>query len=160
MFLILPKYEGITPKPTPEKGAVLVGQSISSAYCHGYHWFNQKPVACSISGIQNLEIAIQEYLCEGGYICDKRDISIENALKVIDGPMDKITLPPMTLDDWGVVSTFDSMQLFFNFPKIRDGLSLATTYLSIDLYCAWWQKLGARIGRYIDGQIIWQEQRA
>jgi hypothetical protein len=147
------KYEGIAIKPTKERDCYMVGQSQSSPYAHG--------VGHSVSGGVHLEEFIDRYLAEGGYVIDKRHLPWEIACAVISGPMDKVGLPPMTLEEFGETRTFESFDAFFSYLEERkkafdgsEGLSMA--YLSVDLYAEWWRRKGAKVGRKVAGNIQWK----
>lgn len=147
------RYEGILVKPTKAQDYCMVGQAQSGAYAAS--------VGSSTSGIRNLEEAITQ-LCEGGYILDKRHLSWEVACECITGPMESVSLPPMTMRDlYEDDVTFGSIEEFYSYLEERKQRyggreALSMSYLSMDLYAAWWHRKGAKVGRKIKGEIQWK----
>jgi hypothetical protein len=142
------KYEGLSLRPTKAQDYYMVGQSQSSAYAHQPN--------CSTSGIRNLEEAIVR-LCEGGYVLDKRELSWEVACNVISGPMDQVDLPPMTMRRaYEKARTFGSFREFYDYLDSPECGGMSFANLSMDLYAAWWHRLGAKVGRKVKGVIQWK----
>lgn len=146
------KYEGIFLQPTKEQECTHVSQVLAGAFGAGLTWSVQW---CSfrLSGYSELEEIIPR-LCEGGYISDKRGLPWPVACEIISGPMEDVLLPPLTIRHWQDRRTFASMEEFFDFEKA--GNRFGTAFVSIDIFCAWWHRRGAKVGRKINGEIVWQ----
>lgn len=145
------KYEGIALRPTKEKQYYMVGESQSFAYAHY--------PGGSASGIRNLETAI-ERLCEGGYVVDKRGVSSDTAIEMaFTGPMDEVSLPPMTMKiPFERLRTFTSYEEFAAYESdlLVQGRNLSMHCLSLDLYAEWCRRKGAKVGRKVRGEIQWK----
>lgn len=137
------RYAGIAVKPTKVQEYLIVGQSQASAYAEALGY--------STSGIRTLEDAIAQ-LAEGGYAVDKRHLPWEIACACISGPMCSASLPPMSARVLGEYRTFASYEAFE--AETKGGLSLH--FLSMDLYAEWWKRRGARVGRKIKGEMVWE----
>lgn len=141
-------YDGIAICPTKEQSAYSIGQCESGAYSHAPN--------TSTSGYYDLEEVIPR-LAEGGYAIDKRNLPWESVRHVISGPMESCNLPPLTADRWGRVQTFTTYCDFLAWAaevKAKGG-NLSMSYISLDLYAEYWHRLGARVGRKVKGEIVW-----
>ena len=81
---------------------------------------------------------------------DKRNMSYENVVtSCFSYPIPKTTLPPKTFESFKT-SKEESVDLN-NLPELG-----SLDYISLDVYAVLIRKLGARIGRYIQGKVVWE----
>jgi hypothetical protein len=143
-------YEGIAIVPTATETEYSIGQCESGAY-------SQAP-GSRTSGYRDLEEIISR-LAFGGYVIDKRNLPWESVVHVISGPMDSCTLPPMTISIiWEYNRTFRTYEEFLSYAAELKaaGRNLSMAYLSLDLYAEYWRRLGAKVGRKVQGEIVWK----
>lgn len=118
----------------------------------GYHGRgpNKWGPPSSISGYdKRLERAYVK-LREGGWVVDKRPAfkkDYEAAYRaVISGPMDEPSLPDNAIDHWGVKIENPDLDTLKGYD-----------YAGMGVYSAYWENLGARIGRRRGDNIVWND---
>ncbi len=139
---------------------MICGQSQSGAHGDSYQ---SNSSSSSTSGYDTLENFIKEHkdrLCDGAYVIDSRGLTWDQACNCISGPMEKCQLDPLTIDSWGKISKLEPKDLL-NLPEIK-----GFNYVSLDIYAAFWRKIGSRIGRYCrsidengkdNSEVIWEK---
>lgn len=141
---------------TPDRPLAYVGQYLAGGFAGGTYYLDGKPSgSTSTSGFRDLETAIAECaerLAEGAYVFDKREVPAAIGIRaVVGGPMGKADLPPMTIETWEETITFESPAAACDSGKIK-----SSTFVSLDIEAEYWRRLGARIGRWIGGKVVWQ----
>lgn len=147
--------DGIKVEATPEKPYIFVGQMIACAWFDGLYFLNGR--ICGTSN-QNSYTNIEEKiakdgseLCEGAVIVDSRSFERAHACEVaIGGPMLKETLPQSHIQ-----RLFGSEEKVNSLPADIGSCD----YLSLDLYVQYMRSKGSKIGRFIQGQIVWEETK-
>ena len=88
-------------------------------------------------------------LIEGGTVIDKRTCDEDDVFEyVVSGPMLQESLPNGTMS-----AAFCPAPI--KCESVRDCKSF--DYIALDLYCAYWSNLGARIGKRIGDTIVWND---
>lgn len=145
-------YENICIQVTKEQSLLYVAQSQAGAFGHGIEWSIDQWTRVSLSGYGELE-ELYPRLAEGGYVEDAREVDLHTTIhEVISGPMDDMKLPPRSIRNWQEITTFPSIEAFFEW---SEGKSLGATFLSVDLFCCYRHRRGAKVGRKIEGVIRW-----
>ena len=141
-------FEGVDLLWGKGKRMMICGQSQSGAHGAG---FESDSSSFSCSGYDSLENFIEQHkheLCDGAYIIDSRGLTLEQALNCISGPMEKCDLDPLTIDYWGKITNNVDLN---NLPKLS-----SMAYVSLDIYAAFWRNIGSKIGRFINGAVVWE----
>ncbi len=109
-----------------------------------------------------------DYATEGCTILDKSMVAESDLIhNVISGPMVDVSLPPNTVDRF---TTKDKQTASNMLPGLGGAYAvLAKTAieetpekygsldkLSLDLYVDLWRKLGAKVGTYTKGKVVWE----
>lgn len=111
------------------KELCFVAQIKSGAFADGYR---SESYTFSISGYNTLEYFLNKYgekICDGAYVVDMRHCTIEQAYASCEGPILKCDQDPGINRDY---------------------------YISLDLYVQKLRALNAKVGRFINGQVVWQ----
>lgn len=143
-------FEGIPLVWGNGKKIIALGQAAVGGY---YESIESDSMTSGSSNCPALEVMIErekDLICEGAYIFDKRSLPIEVQWKCVSGPMPGKQLEPLTLDYWGTIKRHTTVK------DLTEKEATATTYLSYDLYAEYWRRLGAKIGRFINGQVVWE----
>lgn len=173
------KYQGYEIEPTPEKPFVLATQYLCDFQIYGFHFCRGDRVGVRIiSGIPNLEKYVDQ-LCKNSFYINKaaksfvhtslcrnncRTIGLGDKLcskceklefapinEMLSGWIVNISLPPLTIECGNKRIAFDdlsdALKASANFQPL--------TEVSIDIYCAIWNRLGAAIHRIEDRQHVY-----
>ena len=145
-------FEGIAIEWGNGFSDMIVGQSQSGAHSAGIDKLSPSGDGTySCSGYDSLENFIMDHahkLCNGAYIIDSRKLTWEQACNCISGPMDKCKLSELTIEGWTNTKTIESLD---NLPEIH-----GFDYVSLDIYARFWQNIGSKVGRYINGKVEWR----
>lgn len=155
------EYEGITLALSAASPLAYAGQFKAGAYAGGLYYMGGKVSgSTSHTGYNALEALLTEKaseLAEGAYVFDKRACGSDGVVAVIAGPMLDSSLPPMT-----TVRLFEANQTHGSITEAlaNPETSKAMTSVSPDIYAAFWRGLGCRIGRKVNGAIVWEEKKS
>lgn len=125
------------------------------------------------SSVTTYDRKIENYLdrlVEGAWICDKYEC--EDIMFVVRGPMCDTKLADDEVSEMPDISNSCFAQAVMSQPGngFGDMLRVAeaqkkakTKYSSLDSvsmkeYCRLWKEKGARIGRFLNGEIVWEER--
>jgi hypothetical protein len=144
---------------------LLLQQALSSPHADG---LDPQGNRCSLSGISGPLEANLDILADGGVCIDKR-VCDESAVitGVMSGPMADVSLAPGTTDRFCDVASKASPHFLEGLamsgwgPLLLHGLASGETperygsldRIALDLYAAFWARLGARVG-YRAGPVI------
>lgn len=121
---------------------------------------------CSVSfRTTKLERCLKD-AAEGCLVVDKYGLGVEAISHAINGPIVDTTLPPNTINKFqignqavlmlgvgGLEGAFKHfLQKKVDFPK-WSGLD----NVSLDIHVLTWRKLGARVGKVVDGKVVWED---
>jgi len=82
-------------------------------------------------------------------VLDRVNVSNEGVSFVLNGPVVDVSLPSGTTKKFGEEK---KEEVAFVLPKEWSGLDS----ISLDLYVAEWCKLGAKVGRVVNGCVKWE----
>ena len=126
---------------------------------------------CTLSGYDSPESLLKykvkdydgRYQLEGAVVIDKRECM--SAAKCFASPLVSTGLKPGEIDHFDTDLIDSSMMCKAMMDEPGNGfgsmLKVAKTgvgsldSVAVDVYTAWWKDVGARIGRFEDGQIVW-----
>ena len=140
--------EKITVKVTPEKSYMLVMQCQSSAFAEGIYFLGGTPKGTSShTSHNNLENFDFKQVCEGAVIIDARDFMLRDQINIsLKGPMADCSLKQSHFKGF-----MEKAIPVKSLPEKMGGLD----FLSLDLYTLFYRKQGAKIGRWLNNQIVW-----
>lgn len=148
--------DGIKVEATPERHLTLANQVLACAFFEGVSWVGNKlNGSCGRNSYSDLETEIPKVkeLCEGAVIVDCRHFTIDQAIVSVNGPSLGEIFPKGT--------GYKFFNIYKKFKKLptdeklkKDGI----LKLSLDLYVELKRRQGAKIGRWINGQIIWEKK--
>ncbi len=150
-------FESIAIQVSESSPFVMASEFKAGAHADGLSYLGGKVCGTSsLSGIHEpLEVfaTTESRLAEGAYIVDKRPCGADGIAAVYSGPMAKVGLPALTISRmWEKDQTFASMLDALACEDTNKGM----TFVSLDIYVALWRNVGARIGRKVNGQIVWE----
>lgn len=135
----------------------LVSEFKAGAHADGISYLGGK--ACGTSSLSGCHepleaLALEARVAEGAFVLDKRPTEDKGVSLVFSGPMIKADLPPATVNNgWGEDKvTYTDVSDAIERGKIR-GMS----YVSVDVYVEMWKRAGAKVGRKVNGQIVWEQ---
>lgn len=149
-------YEGIAIVLSAATPFAYAGQFKAGAYAGGLSYLAGRACGSSsrttYSDLESL-LATDTELADGAYIFDKRACGDAAVAAVISGPMNDASLPPLT-----VSRMFEANRTFASVAEAlaNPDTTRAISSVSLDIYAAFWRGLGARIGRKVNGSIVWE----
>lgn len=108
----------------------------------------------SMSGMSSDLTAHYHELIEGGVVVDKEkcyeERFDESQHEVISGPMLDVDLPPAHMSTNAYFSDMN-----YKSEPFKEGSRAIR--VSLDVYLERWRKLGARVGKRVGNQIVWED---
>lgn len=147
------KFDGQSIIPTPKSPWMLAIKLLGHYTLWGASFIKERRVGlASSSAFDDMSI---DTLSSGAYYIDTTTMNNEFAETIhFNGPVVDIDLPPLSIRPLNSIITFADMIEVIQSPHTLQVM----TAVSIDVYAQIWRVMGAKIGRCINKNIVWEQQ--